>query len=314
MSAGPRDPRRDRDRHARPVSHRSRHREQKGRHLGPMLHGDEVWCQMFSEPAAGSDLAAVQTRARQNDDGSWTLNGQKVWTTNAQFASFGLLLARTDSDVPSTRVTMLIVPMDARGVVAAASDRSPARPSSTRCSSTRSCWTRTRSSAASATAGAPLDRADVRAADDRVRVRGLRLAARRRRRWPPTPPRARTLTPPPAGRHHRELLAVGFNGYRALTLAGGRSPVRRRAREGDDGRRRDRRHRPRRRHARPDALGRSQWSYLISFLPGLKSAGGTEQIFRNTIGERCRIPVGAATRRASRSSELRAKEKGAVAR
>src|SRR5436309_2974412 len=90
---------------------------QKSRHLGPMLHGDEVWCQMFSEPAAGSDLAAVQTRARQNDDGTWTLNGQKVWTTNAQFASFGLLLARTDPDVPKHKgLTMFIVPMDAEGV------------------------------------------------------------------------------------------------------------------------------------------------------------------------------------------------------
>ena len=90
--------------------------EQKSRHLGPMLHGDEVWCQMFSEPAAGSDLAAVQTRARQGDDGSWTLNGQKVWTTNAQFAAFGLLLARTDPDVPKHKgLTMFIVPMDAAG-------------------------------------------------------------------------------------------------------------------------------------------------------------------------------------------------------
>ena len=91
--------------------------EQKARHLGPMLHGDEVWCQLFSEPAAGSDLAAVQTRARQNDDGSWTLNGQKVWTTNAQFAAYGLLLARTDPDVPKHKgLTMFIVPMDAEGV------------------------------------------------------------------------------------------------------------------------------------------------------------------------------------------------------
>ena len=91
--------------------------EQKSRHLGPMLHGDEVWCQMFSEPSAGSDLAAVQTRARQGEDGSWTLNGQKVWTTNAQFASFGLLLARTDPDVPKHKgLTMFIVPMDAPGV------------------------------------------------------------------------------------------------------------------------------------------------------------------------------------------------------
>ena len=91
--------------------------EQKSRYLGPMLHGDEVWCQLFSEPAAGSDLAAVQTRARQQDDGSWRLTGQKVWTTNAQFASYGLLLARTDADVPKHKgLTMFIVPMDAEGV------------------------------------------------------------------------------------------------------------------------------------------------------------------------------------------------------
>src|SRR5438067_2436600 len=91
--------------------------EQKARYLGPMLHGDEVWCQMFSEPAAGSDLAGVQTRARQQEDGSWLLNGQKVWTTNAQFASFGLLLARTDPDVPKHKgLTMFIVPIDAPGV------------------------------------------------------------------------------------------------------------------------------------------------------------------------------------------------------
>ncbi len=91
--------------------------EQKTRYLGPMLHGDEVWCQLFSEPAAGSDLAAVQTRARLQDDGSWRLTGQKVWTTNAQFASYGLLLARTDADVPKHKgLTMFIVPMDAEGV------------------------------------------------------------------------------------------------------------------------------------------------------------------------------------------------------
>jgi len=91
--------------------------EQKTRYLGALLHGDEVWCQLFSEPAAGSDLAAVQTRARLQDDGSWRLSGQKVWTTNAQFASYGLLLARTDADVPKHKgMTMFIVPMDGDGV------------------------------------------------------------------------------------------------------------------------------------------------------------------------------------------------------
>ena len=91
--------------------------EQKARYLGPMLHGDEVWCQLFSEPAAGSDLAAVQTRARLEDDGTWVLNGQKVWTTNAQFAAYGLLLARTDPEQHKHKgLTMFILPMDAEGV------------------------------------------------------------------------------------------------------------------------------------------------------------------------------------------------------
>jgi alkylation response protein AidB-like acyl-CoA dehydrogenase len=90
--------------------------DQKQRHLGPMLAADEVWCQLFSEPAAGSDLAGIQTRARRTDDG-WTLNGQKVWTTNAQHAAFGLLLARTDPELPKHRgLTMFILPMDAEGV------------------------------------------------------------------------------------------------------------------------------------------------------------------------------------------------------
>ena len=164
--------------------------EQKSRHLGPMLHGDEVWCQMFSEPAAGSDLAAVQTRARQGDDGSWTLNGQKVWTTNAQFASFGLLLARTDPDVPKHKgLTMFIVPMDAPG-----RDRPRPAPDLRRGRVQRGVLRRRRARRRRRRRrrrqrlGHGADGADVRAADDRLRLRGLRLAdaprrdARRRRR------------------------------------------------------------------------------------------------------------------------------------
>src|SRR6478735_1602057 len=91
--------------------------EQKGRYLAPLLHGDEVWCQLFSEPAAGSDLAGIQTRARLQDDGSWVLNGQKVWTTNAQFAAYGLILARTDPEQHKHKgLTMFVLPMDAEGV------------------------------------------------------------------------------------------------------------------------------------------------------------------------------------------------------
>src|ERR1700732_4637144 len=81
-----------------------------------MLYGDEGWCQLFSEPAAGSELRAITTRARETDSG-WVLNGQKVWTTLAQFADFGLLLARTDPDLPKHKgLTMFIVAMDAPGV------------------------------------------------------------------------------------------------------------------------------------------------------------------------------------------------------
>src|ERR671919_1259563 len=91
--------------------------DQKQRHLGPMLTADEVWCQLFSEPAAGSDLAGIQTRATRQPDGSWRLTGQKVWTTNAQHAAFGLLLARTDASASKHKgLTMFVLPMDAPGV------------------------------------------------------------------------------------------------------------------------------------------------------------------------------------------------------
>ncbi len=87
-----------------------------GRYVGKALEGSEVWCQLFSEPAAGSDLAGVRTKAVR-DGNEWVINGQKVWTTNAQFCDFGIIVCRTDPSVPKHKgLTMFIVDMHAAGV------------------------------------------------------------------------------------------------------------------------------------------------------------------------------------------------------
>jgi alkylation response protein AidB-like acyl-CoA dehydrogenase len=294
--------------------------EQKTRYLGAMLHGDEVWCQLFSEPAAGSDLAAVQTRARVQDDGSWRISGQKVWTTNAQFASYGLLLARTDADVPKHKgLTMFIVPIDAPGVTVRGLRQISGEAEFNEVffddlsvdgdavvGGVGNGW-------GTALTTLMFERVTIGLGSEGMGYNSNRFAEALAR-----DPDARrdSEVRHQLGEIASELLAVRFTGYRTLSaLQKGQVPgpesglakitiVNGAIKAGEliaD-------------VLGPDALAEDgQWAYMISFLPGLKSAGGTEEILRNTIGERVLgLPPAPRLDKGIPFSELRSKE-GAAA-
>ena len=90
--------------------------DHKAEHLPKIASGEEVWCQLFSEPVAGSDLAGIKTRAVRNGD-KWIINGQKVWTSGAHYSDFGLLITRTDPSQPKHKgLTMFFLDMKTPGV------------------------------------------------------------------------------------------------------------------------------------------------------------------------------------------------------
>jgi len=90
--------------------------ETSKRYVGPALRGEEIWCQLFSEPGAGSDVAGLRTRAERDGD-DWIVNGQKIWTSGAHYSDFGLLLTRTDPTVPKhAGLSMFFLDMRSPGV------------------------------------------------------------------------------------------------------------------------------------------------------------------------------------------------------
>ena len=254
-----------------------------------MLHGEEGWCQLFSEPAAGSDLAGIQTRSKRTEHG-WSISGQKVWTTMAQFADYGLLLARTNPDVPKHKgLSMFIVPMKAPGVAVR-----PLRQISGDANFNEVFFDDVALDE-DALVG-PVDGGWGVSMTTLMFERMMVLSALEE-----LPVGAQTFVAPLLGNpalddpHVRqrlaelavERIALQYTAYRALTkLAQGQIPgpeaglgkigVMEAGRKGCElvadvlG---------------PDAL-EGEWGELAAEMPGMRSAGGTEEILRTTIGER----------------------------
>jgi alkylation response protein AidB-like acyl-CoA dehydrogenase len=273
--------------------------KQKDRYLARLLRADDLWCQLFSEPAAGSDLAALRTRAVRADDGSWRITGQKVWTTLAHVADYGIVLTRTDPDVPKHRgLTMFVVDMKADGVlvrplrqmngaaefnevffddvVVPDSERLGAPGEGWRVALTTLMSERLSLGGSGGDVGVPLERITAHVA---AALAGL-------------PEDRQALVRQRLGRAVVDSLGVRYTGYRRLSVlsrggmpgpeaSAGKLAGTRVARELAD---------LAVRLLGPDALYAGDddagWQALAAGLPGMAIAGGTDEVLRNIIGER----------------------------
>lgn len=275
--------------------------DQKRRYLRRLLRADEIWCQLFSEPGGGSDVAALRTTARRGEDGTWVVNGQKVWTTMAHYADYGILLARTNPDVPKHRgLTMFLVDMRSPGVTAR-----PIRqmtgvaefnevffdnvvvPDSERLGEVDEGWRVALTTLMN-------ERVAVGGGGGELGVREQVLLQHAAARIPQLSPEDQVLARQALGRVLVESYATRFSGYRRLTaIAQGRVPgpeasagklaATWTARAGAD---------LGVRLLGPEAVferteaGDWLWATAQSSVVGLAFAGGTDEVLRNIIGER----------------------------
>lgn len=275
--------------------------DQKARYLRRLLRADDVWCQLFSEPASGSDLAALRTKAVRDSDGNWRVSGQKVWTTLAHLSDYGILLTRTDPDVAKHRgLTMFVVDMRAPGVttrplrqMSGGADFNEVFfddvviPDSERLGDVGDGWRVALTTLMS-------ERLTLGGGGTEIGVSLEQVAAHVASRIGALPEGRQALVRQDFARAYVASLGIRYTGYRLLTAlsqgslpgpeaSAGKLAGTRAARDladlsvrllGDDA------------VYAATADGSTGWQDLQAVLPGMAIAGGTNEVLRNIIGER----------------------------